>query len=123
MALGAKRCVAYNLEVFVAHPKGCEDRSPVELEGEVWILLRRSSPQLWILLLELASDQDTTTYFVLPCPTRTYKLHERVYKACILAACRMTLVHDSWCPSLLIAEVVRAGIGRRRGRDIWVRST
>jgi hypothetical protein len=65
----------------------------VELEGEVWIRLRKSSPQQWVLLLKLTSNQDTTAHFVLPRPTRVYKLHERVYKACILAACRKTPLH------------------------------
>jgi len=82
------------------------------------MLLHRSRPQHWIRRFELASDQDTTAHFILPHSIRVHKLHECVYKACILAACRKTPVHASWCPGLLVAEVVRAGIGRRRGRDI-----
>ena len=93
MALGAERCVAQDLEVSVVHPERCEDRPPVELQGEVWIRLRRSSSQQWVLLLKLTSNQDTTAHFVLPRPTRVYKLHERVYKACILAACHKTPLH------------------------------
>jgi hypothetical protein len=92
----------------------------VELEGEVWIHLCRSSPHQWVLLLQLTSNQDTTAHFVLPLPTRVYKLHERVYKACILAACRKTPMYAWWRPGLLVAKVVRAGIGRRRGRYVWV---
>jgi hypothetical protein len=120
MALRAERCVAYDLEVFVIHPERCEDRLPVELEGKVWIRLRRGSPQQWILLLKLTSNQDTMAHFVMPHPTRVHKLHERVYKACILAACRRTHLHAWRRPGLLVAKVMRAGIGLSRRRYVWV---
>ena len=93
MALRAEWCVAYDLEVFVIHPERCEDRLPVELEGEEWVRLRTSRPQQWELLLKLTSNQDTLAHFVIPHPTRVHKLHERVYKACILAACHKTPLH------------------------------
>ena len=121
VALGAERCVAHNLEVFVAHPERCEDRPPVEREGEVWVRLLKSGPPQWILLLKLTSNQDATALFVLPRPARIHKLHERVYKAaCILPRCRKTTLHAWWRPGMLVAKVVRAGIGHRRRRYVWV---
>ena len=108
------RRVAHHLVVFVVHPERCEDRLPVELEGEEWVRLLTSGPQLWKLHLKRTSDQDTLAHFVSPYPTRVHKLHERVYKACILAAGRRTFLHAWWCPSRVVAKVVWAGVGLSR---------
>ena len=99
VVLGSVWCIAYNPEVFVAHPKGCEDRPPVQRQGEVWMPRHRSRPQYWIRRFKLASDQDATTNFILPHSVRVHKSHECVYKACILAASRKTPVHAWWCPA------------------------
>ena len=73
--------VAHNAEVVMVYPKRCEDRPLVERESEVWVW---PVCQQWVLRLKHTSNQDATALFVLPRPTRIYKLHERVYKACIL---------------------------------------
>ena len=120
VSLRSMWCVAHHLEVFVVHPERGEDRLPVELEGEEWVRLRTSRPQQWKLLLKRTSNQDTLAHFVIPHPAGVHKLHERVYKACILAAGRRTLLHAWWCPSRVVAKVMRAGISRSRRCYVWV---
>ena len=120
MSLMAMWCAALDLEVFVFHPERCEDRLPVELEGEVWVRLRRSRPQQWELLLKLTSNQDTLAHFVIPHPTRVHKLHERVYKACILFAGCGTFCHAWWRSSRVGAKVVWASSGLSRRCHVWV---
>ena len=120
VSLRSMWCVAHHLEVFVVHPERCEDRLLVVLEGEEWVRLRTGGPQQWEFRLKRTSNQDTLAHFVIPHPTRVHKLHERVYKACILAAGRRTLLHAWWCPSRVVAKVVRAGIGLSRRFYAWV---